>query len=81
MQREITCSGFEDLAVLYAADVIVLAGNALGDPEAVLEAARREVASYTLGPPGGVQLNLSQLAGMAGCIGAARLMFVPQDVS
>ena len=70
-----------NLAVLYAPDVIVLAGNALGDPEAVLEAARREAASYTLGPPGGVRLSLSQLAGMAGCIGAAGLVFVPQDAS
>jgi glucokinase len=79
--RAVLALAVRNLAVLYAADIIVLAGNALGDPEAVLEAARREVTSYTLGPPGGVRLSLSQLAGMSGCIGAARLVFVPQDVS
>lgn len=77
--RAVLALAVRNLAVLYAADVIILAGNALGDPEAVLAAARRETAKYTLGPPGGVRLSLSQLAGMAGCIGAARLVVVPQD--
>jgi glucokinase len=77
--RAVLALAVRNLAVLYAADVIVLAGNALGDPEAVLAAARREASHYTLGPAGVVQLSLSELAGMAGCIGAARLVFVPQD--
>jgi glucokinase len=77
--RAVLALAVRNLAVLYAADVIVLAGNALGDPEAVLAAAQRETSRYTLGPAGGIRLSLSPLAGMAGCIGAARLVFVPQD--
>ena len=79
--RAVLALAVRNLAVLYAPDVIVLAGNALGDPEAVLAAARREVSSYTLGPAGGVRLSLSPLAGMAGCIGAARLVTAAQDAS
>lgn len=77
--RAVLAIAVRNLAVLYGADVIVLTGNALGDPEALLAAARQEAASYTLGPPGGVRLSLSQLDGLAGCIGAARLVLVPQD--
>jgi glucokinase len=79
--RAVLALAVRNLVVLYAPDVIVLAGNALGDPEPVLAAARREVSKYTLGPAGGIGLSLSQLAGMAGCIGAARLVPVQQDAS
>jgi glucokinase len=79
--RAVLALAVRNLVVLFAPDVIVLAGNALGDPEAVLAAARREVAKYTLGPAGGVRLSLSPLAGMAGCIGAARLVAVQQDAA
>lgn len=77
--REILALAVRNLAVLYAADIVVLTGNALGNPHGVLAAAREQAASYTLGPPGGVRVALSELAGKAGCIGAARLLLAGQD--
>jgi glucokinase len=72
--RAVLATAVRNLAVIHAADLVVLTGNALGDPAALLMAARQQVRSYTLAPPGGVRVVLSALDGLAGCVGAARLV-------
>jgi glucokinase len=66
-----------NLVALQAPDVIVLTGNGIGDPEALIGDVRRRLAGYVFTPPGGVRVGLSRLDGMAGCIGAARLVLQP----
>lgn len=67
-----------NLVALHAPDLIVLTGNGMGDPAVLAGEARRRLAGYRFLPAGGVQVVLSTLGGLAGCVGAARLVLQPE---
>jgi glucokinase len=66
-----------NLVAALAPQMVVLTGNAIGRPGDLVRQIRRRLGSYLFTPPGGVRVRLSELGGMAGCIGAARLMLEP----
>jgi glucokinase len=66
-----------NLAATHAPQELVLAGNGIGQPGSLLAKIRQRLDSYVFTPPGGVRVRLSELGGMAGCIGAARLILEP----
>lgn len=66
-----------NLVAAHAPEVVVLSGNAIGRPDELLCQVRQRLDSYAFTPPGGVRVRLSALGGMAGCVGAARLMLEP----
>jgi glucokinase len=71
-------SAVVNLVALQAPEVIVVTGNGIGNPEALVGVIGRRLADYAFTPPGGVRVSLSRLGRMAGCIGAARLAFEPE---
>jgi glucokinase len=66
-----------NIVATHAPQELVLAGNGIGHPGALLARIRQRLDSYVFTPPGGVRVRLSELGGMAGCIGAARLILEP----
>jgi glucokinase len=66
-----------NLVALHAPDLVVLAGNGIGNPGDLVSAIDRRLACYAFTPPGGVRVRLSGLGGVAGCVGAARLVLEP----
>lgn len=64
--------GIRALVTVYAPDVVVLVGNALGDPDTVLPIVARRIVRAPL-QPHGTQVLAGRLGGMAGCYGAAAL--------
>lgn len=66
-----------NLVATHAPGLVVLAGNGIGRPDGLVSAVDRRLAEYAFTPPGGVQVRLSGLGGMAGCVGAARLVLEP----
>ncbi len=65
------------LIAVHGADTVILAGNAIGDVEALLARVRLDVQTYRFAPPGGVSVRPSELRGLAGCVGAAALVLAP----
>lgn len=66
-----------NLVATHAPEVVVLAGNGIGRPGDLVSAIDRRLADYRFTPIGGVRVGLSRLGGMAGCVGAARLVLEP----
>lgn len=66
-----------NLVATHAPQELALAGNGIGHPDALLAKIRQRLDSYVFAPPGGVRVRLSELGGMAGCVGAARLILEP----
>lgn len=66
-----------NLVAIHGPDVVVLTGNGMGEPKSLTEEISRQLAAYVFTPPGSVRVCLSDLGGMAGCIGAARLVLQP----
>lgn len=75
--REALAAGVRNLVAVHAPDVVVLAGNALGDPAAVLPSVQTAVDTFTLRPMAGVRVVAAELGGAAGAIGAAHLVLSP----
>ena len=71
------CEGLKSDADSWVRGECAWALGQLGDPAALLMAARQQVSCYTLAPSGGVRVVLSALGGLAGCVGAARLVLGP----
>ena len=71
--RSALVSAVRNLVAMHAVNVVVLAGNALGDPERVREAAQQAVDDFPFTPAGGTRVRLAELGDLAGCAGAARL--------
>lgn len=65
------------LVAVHGADTVILAGNAIGDVDALIARVRLDVATYLFTPPGGVLVRPSALHGLAGCVGAAALVLAP----
>lgn len=66
-----------NLVATHAPEELVLAGNGIGRPGALVTKIRGRLDSYLFTPPGGVRVRMSELRGMAGCVGAARLILEP----
>ena len=71
--REAIATAATNLVAAHAADVIVLAGGALGDPERVLARIQASLDAFEFTPRGGTRARLAELADLAGCHGAAFL--------
>lgn len=64
--------GAWNLAATLAPGVIVLAGNALGDPAVVRDHVAASLDRFTLSGPVRTELRSAGLGDLAGCVGAAR---------
>ena len=75
--RSALASAALNLVAVGAPDVIVLTGNGLGDPPALVAEIGRRLDDFLFTPPGGVCVRLSRLRGLSGCVGAALLAHQP----
>jgi glucokinase len=66
-----------NLVASHAPEVVVLTGSGIGRPAELAGQVRQQLDGYRFTPPGGVRVRLSELGGMAGCVGAARLILEP----
>ncbi len=64
-----------NLVATHAPDVVVFAGQAIGDPERLVAETAADLARFPFGP--GVTVAASTLDDLAGCLGAAGLVLAP----
>ncbi|GLP80003.1 ROK family protein [Mycobacterium antarcticum] len=75
--RSAIAAAARTLVAVHGADTVILAGNGIGDVDAMMARVRLDVATYLFAPPGGVAVRPSALQGLAGCVGAAALVLAP----
>jgi len=69
-------AGIRTLVAVYAPDVVILAGNAQGDGDRLVQLVADTIASFPFGAPA-VAIRRAALGNWAGCIGASSLLREP----